>query len=264
MKKINTGNCTIFFGGIDHAIDPAVLRGHTARSVLNLPLFAWLRTYADFLVFQHQVHGITGSFVYESRDDNGRQSDNENRFEKDQIFDLENFKLLERDGDWLCTNKKRVALAILTADCVPLVFYDPKQEIIAVAHAGWRGTFAEITRVVLEKFFLFQATIHASTQVSAKNYKVFIGPAAGACCYQVDQKFLQAVPEYLVSCSKRKDQEYYFDLTMAHNIQLKRAGVLREHISQEAALCTIHDTSYCSYRRQAGTVLRNITVIVLT
>src|SRR5690242_19709971 len=43
----------------------------------------------------------------------------------------------EREGDFLITNQPDVGIGVLTADCLPIIFYAPKKNIIAVAHGGW-------------------------------------------------------------------------------------------------------------------------------
>ena len=58
-------------------------------------------------------------------------------------------------GDGLITNKRGLAIAILTADCAPILFYDNKKKIIGAAHAGWRGAYkkiiVKITKYLLKK-----------------------------------------------------------------------------------------------------------------
>jgi len=84
-------------------------------------------------------------------------------------------------GDALITRKRGVALAISTADCVPLLFYDPVTQAIGVAHAGWRGTARGIAA----------ATVAAmSEQLGARltNIRAGVGPSIGPCCYEVSEE----------------------------------------------------------------------------
>lgn len=81
-------------------------------------------------------------------------------------------------GDALITRQRGVALAMSTADCVPLLFYDPVSEAIGIAHAGWRGTARGIAA----------ATVAAlSEQFGARpaDIRVGVGPSIGPCCYEV-------------------------------------------------------------------------------
>jgi polyphenol oxidase len=84
-------------------------------------------------------------------------------------------------GDALITRKRGVALAMSTADCVPLLFYDPVTEAIGVAHAGWRGTARGIAA----------ATVAAlSEQFGARpaDIRAGVGPSIGPCCYEVSEE----------------------------------------------------------------------------
>ncbi len=87
-------------------------------------------------------------------------------------------------ADALITRKRGVALTMSTADCVPLLFYDPVTEAIGVAHAGWRGTargIAAATVVAMgEQFGSRPADIRAGA-----------GPSIGPCCYEVSEEVKQ-------------------------------------------------------------------------
>ena len=63
------------------------------------------------------------------------------------------------DIDALITNEKGVALVTHSADCCLLAFYDPKQQVIASAHAGWRGTAAEIGKKTVQKMVFFAGRV---------------------------------------------------------------------------------------------------------
>lgn len=87
-------------------------------------------------------------------------------------------------GDALITRKRGVALTLSTADCAPLLFYDPVTEAIGVAHAGWRGTArgiaAATVTAMVEQFGARPADILAG-----------IGPCIGPCCYEVSDEVQQ-------------------------------------------------------------------------
>lgn len=83
------------------------------------------------------------------------------------------------DADALITNEPNILLASLYADCVPLYFYDPVQHVVGLAHAGWKGTVQEIAKHTVEA--MAQRFGSRPSDVAA-----VIGPAIGACCYEVD------------------------------------------------------------------------------
>ena len=67
-------------------------------------------------------------------------------------------------GDGLVTNVKNIAIGILTADCVPILFCDQKKNIIGAAHAGWRGAYKKIGKKMINYFNLNQRSFPRSGQ----------------------------------------------------------------------------------------------------
>lgn len=139
-------------------------------------------------------------------------------------------------------------LAVRTADCVPLLFVDPVARILAVAHAGWRGTLRSIATKVVEKM----------QQLGAKpaQIRVSIGPHIAACCYNVtlgrarrfEQRFAR---DKIVG---RRAGTYYLDLGAANVRQLRVAGIRAEHIDAHPVCTSCHNADFFSLRRdgQAG------------
>ncbi|TVY00594.1 peptidoglycan editing factor PgeF [Cohnella terricola] len=97
-----------------------------------------------------------------------------------------------QDTDALITNEPDVLLAMFFADCVPLYFYDPVTESLGLAHAGWKGTVAEIAVKTVEK-------MKAVYGVQPANLLAAIGPSIGSCCYEVDENVLRNVRPLLAS-----------------------------------------------------------------
>ena len=91
------------------------------------------------------------------------------------------------DADALVTKSPGVVLAILTADCVPIVLHDPVAGVLACVHAGWRGTVAGVTAAALAAM---QALGARPSDVTAG-----IGPAIAAVRYQVGADVHQAVTQ---------------------------------------------------------------------
>lgn len=152
-------------------------------------------------------------------------------------------------ADALITSQKGLVLMAYFADCLPLFFLDPFKKVIALVHAGWRGTVGKLTtktiKVLVEEY-----------QCSPEDLLVDCGPHIGVCHYQVglevisqvEKAFPQDVPLLLNKC---KTGKAYFDLAQANVIQLLKSGVLRENISL-AGLCTFcHSQDFFSHRRGA-------------
>lgn len=90
------------------------------------------------------------------------------------------------DTDALVTGEKDVLLTSFYADCVPLYFHDPVREVVALAHAGWKGTVLEIARSTV-------SAMENEFGCSAADIRGAIGPSIGGCCYEVDQVVLDRV-----------------------------------------------------------------------
>jgi len=84
-------------------------------------------------------------------------------------------------GDALITNRADVTLAILTADCVPVLVADTRRRVVAAFHAGWRPTLARIVERGIGAMRL-----HFGSQ--PKDLIAAIGPGIGACCYSVGEE----------------------------------------------------------------------------
>ncbi|MBC26099.1 MAG: polyphenol oxidase [Rhodospirillaceae bacterium] len=86
-------------------------------------------------------------------------------------------------ADAMVTNKPGMAIGILSADCAPILFCDPKARIIGAAHAGWRGALAGVV----------EATIDEMCEIGAQSDSIIaaIGPTIGPRSYEVSEKFLK-------------------------------------------------------------------------
>jgi polyphenol oxidase len=84
-------------------------------------------------------------------------------------------------ADAMVTKKRNVALAILTADCVPVLFSDEKKQIIGAAHAGWRGA----------RHNILSETVKSMKDLGANNITALIGPCIKQNNYEVDQSFYE-------------------------------------------------------------------------
>jgi polyphenol oxidase len=129
------------------------------------------------------------------------------------------------DADALVTSDPGTVLAILAADCVPIVLYDPRAHVLACVHAGWRGTVARTAG----------AALAAMATLGARPSSVIacIGPAVGPDCYQVGDEVAQAARE---SFGERAPVvpdgtgRWLFDLWAANRLVLTDAGVADGHI----------------------------------
>ena len=108
-------------------------------------------------------------------------------------------------ADAIISEKIKVPIAVLTADCVPILIYDKSRKIIAAIHAGWKGAYKGIVRRVI-KFML-------KKRCSPKNMTVAIGPCISEKNYEVKEqfreKFLKKDKQNIVFFSVKKNKIYF-------------------------------------------------------
>lgn len=149
--------------------------------------------------------------------------------------------------DALITDKKRKVLMVMVADCAPILFYDPKKEVIAVAHAGRAGAFKNIVQNVVYSF---------TNEYDSKpdDILVSIGSSIGVCCYEVGSEIYKECLELDLEYSiLKKEQNFYLDISKILLKQLLNAGIQRSHIelSDECSACTTQQ--HYSYRAENKT-----------
>ncbi len=148
---------------------------------------------------------------------------------------------IKADGLW--TNQANLALGIQTADCMPIMFADVKNNILGACHAGWRGALDNI----------MEQTIKTMEQQGAKREYIhaFIGPCIHQESYEVDavfhQNFIKQQAEFaqFFMASTRKEH-YMFDLPAFGAYQLKQSAIGQVHPS---LWDTKADTNFFSHRR---------------
>jgi len=148
------------------------------------------------------------------------------------------------DTDGLISKEKDIFLGVITADCIPLLFYDPVNHLTAAVHAGWRGLFNEIIKVAVSDLF--------SKGSNAKDIIVGIGPCIKVCCYSIPKEradqFIEKFPNWEKFISKR-DYKLFFDLVSVANDQLQSLGISAENI-EDGDYCTFDHEDVYSYRRE--------------
>ncbi len=155
--------------------------------------------------------------------------------------------------DGLITVQPGLALMVLVADCIPILFYDPRQKVIAVAHAGREGSFLNIAGKMILKL---QKEYNSNTQ----DIQVFLGPSIQKDCYRIDQNTIQRF-------EKRWSKKYIYnetnlDLPLLNQDQLLKVGVKKENIFVSKT-CNHCDQNYFSYRRAENNQTGRFAGIVL-
>ncbi|MBE5040639.1 peptidoglycan editing factor PgeF [Ructibacterium gallinarum] len=158
------------------------------------------------------------------------------------------------DTDGLITNLPEIPLVVFSADCVPLLFLDPKQKVIAAVHAGWRGTLKMIAGKAIQK-------MHQFFNCDPSNILAAIGPSIGPCCCEFDTTDASLFPsQYL---SQQENNKVLVDLWAMNRDQLIEHGVPSQNIDT-SRICTIcHANQYYSYRTHKERTGRQGAVIML-
>jgi len=137
-------------------------------------------------------------------------------------------------GDALITDEPGVALLALFADCLPIILVDPARPAVAVAHAGWRGTVADVAGAVV-------GAMAAAFGSDPNRLLAFLGPAIGPCCYEVGDDVTSAWRDRAGSVAgpalRQAEDVTTFDLRTANEVLLMRAGLRHDHI-ETSPVCT--------------------------
>lgn len=140
--------------------------------------------------------------------------------------------------DALVTAEQDLALGVLTADCAPVLFVDPKERIIGAAHAGWRGAVGGI----------IEATVAEMKRIGAKpgNIHAAVGPCIGPAGYEVSKEFdvpflAQDRENAMFFRPAQKPGHLYFDLPGYVTRRLKIAGVAEVYDTAQDTLSQEND-----------------------
>jgi len=151
--------------------------------------------------------------------------------------------------DGLLTNRGGAAVAVQSADCVPLLLWAPKAKVVAAVHAGWRGTLARIARTAVSK-------LEEIYGAAPEDIHAVIGPAIGVCCYEVGDEVIAAFADSgrdvdRISRPGPRGRRH-LDLVEENRTQLMSSGVTAERI-HDSRLCTFCDNDCCYSFRKEGT-----------
>lgn len=154
------------------------------------------------------------------------------------------------EADGLITDIPGLALCIFTADCTPILLYDPVKRCAGAVHAGWRGTAMDIVGKAVKKM----AEAFGSRP---ENICAAVGPCISRCCFETGEEVAVAMENLMGSAvsefvTPRGGGKYMTDLKGINSWLLQRAGVMPENIdiSRECTMC-MRD-KYWSHRATQG------------
>jgi len=161
------------------------------------------------------------------------------------------------EGDALVTPHDRIALAILTADCVPFLVVAPANGGLAAVHAGWRGTLAGVLAAAI-------ACLLQETGADPASLLVVAGPAIRACCYEVGPEvvsaFVKRDPAAGAWFAHPAPGGPKLDLLAANQAQAAGLGVAADRFL-DAGVCTrCRNDLFYSYRAEGPGTGRIVTL----
>jgi polyphenol oxidase len=233
---------TIYFGGAQDRLSEADYYSLSPETkLLGEPRFAHLADLLgiETLIFLKQVHKNIGYIVTP-----------ETREQLEQPFLTE--------GDYLLTDVPGVGIGIMTADCLPIIIHDTRNNALAAIHAGWRGSAGHIAMKAFER-------MQEAYGTQGADVRVYFGPSAKPCCYEVKEAVTSCAdtdPLLADSLVEHKGKTY-LNVTRYNTLQLRQAGVPQLAIHADYNTCTICDDRLCSYRRDAKSPYRQMTVVAL-
>lgn len=160
------------------------------------------------------------------------------------------------EGDAVLSDRRGVLLAVLTADCVPLVLVDEVSGWMAAVHAGWRGTAARIVDAVLDAF--------VDRGVPVGRVTASFGPSIGRDSYEVGPEVVEALvasgDSAGAAVSPGRGDRSYVDVAAFNEAALRRRGVRTIHVSTDDTYAD--PVRFPSYRRDGARTGRIVTGVI--
>ena len=165
----------------------------------------------------------------------------------------------QEEADALITHLTEKPVAVLTADCVPVILYDPVKHVAGVIHAGRKGTQMSIVSETISMLL----KVYGSRP---QDVVMALGPAIGGCCYEVDDPciapFREDCPGWEDFVTAKSQSKFMLDLLKANAMDGVRAGILKENIHRSGECTSCNNDRWFSYRRE-GTTGRIISLAML-
>lgn len=206
-------------------------------------------------IFYTFTTALDGNIAYHVNDKKINVDDNRKKLALKHDFDIKNLfymnqvhgnnvEIVTKDSsrlidncDGLITNEKNLTLMVMVADCIPIVFIDKTEGVIAAVHAGRNSTFQKIVEVTANKMI-------KEFNCDVKNIEVILGPSIQKCCYEVNDELVQIVKK---SFGEEFINNRYIDLQGINKMLLEKLGIYNITISNTCTKCSKED--FFSYRK---------------
>lgn len=177
------------------------------------------------------------------------------------VVNFENFANTIDDTDALITSEKGLFICVQTADCVPVLLFDPVKNVVAAVHAGWKGTISKIVGKTVAK-------MTETFGCNPADIVAGIGPSIHMHAYEVGPEVVEAVEANFSNSPallkpSMNNGHAYFDLWEANQTVLLGAGIREENI-EVIGLCSFeHADLFYSARRDGSDTGRMVSGIRL-
>jgi len=227
--------------------------------VIQAPVFAgedWLRHgfgLKDIPIERYlEIFGLTQTVVPKTKQVHGN---------KVHLLGRESLEKIANplEGDGFLTDKKGVVCISRTADCLPILFADPKNRAVGAVHSGWRGMTEQVVVATFE-------AMKKQWGSRPEDLKVALGPAIGGHCYRIGIEVVRALEKvglYPGPWIEEKDHNnWYLDIAFANRHLLERLGIPRENLYLSLACTACDNNRFRSYRKEGGKFGEQVSFIV--
>jgi YfiH family protein len=161
--------------------------------------------------------------------------------------------------DAIQLNSTGLVAAILLADCLPLVLYDPVRHEGMVCHAGWRGTISGMAQAAVDRM--------VEGGSLRENLIAAAGPGIGPCCFEVGEEVAEifrkkfGLDDGIVT--KRRDAGAVIDLEAANLAVFRQSGIPSEHLGRGGFCTACRSAEFFSHRKERGLTGRHAAMMAL-
>ncbi|MDD2829743.1 MAG: peptidoglycan editing factor PgeF [Sulfuricurvum sp.] len=157
--------------------------------------------------------------------------------------------------DALITDKPNIPLMVMSADCTPILLYDPNKQVIGVVHAGRAGALNKILVKTIQKMINTYDSTH-------KDIHIILGPSIHGCCYEINEAIaIECEVQGYTSALRKEDKKLFLDVNTILLEQLKALKIENFEVIDHCTSC--QNNTYFSYRADKKVTGRIAGVIML-
>ncbi len=183
-----------------------------------------------------------------------------NQIHSDKIHFIKKITKKRVAGDSLITDRRNIAIGVLTADCAPIFIFDPQKKIIAAVHAGWRGAYKKIVQKTIKSL--------KKKGCRANDLIAIVGPSIAQKNYEVKKEFLKKFikqSDKNIIFFKFLKKKIFFSLNKYIKYQLTNCSVKKVEIINKDTYLKKNNffSSRRSLKNKNNDYGRNISIIMI-